>query len=77
MPEKMLTVPMVAARLGVSFKWVREHIRSGDLPAINLNEHLKRPTYRISEAALSVWLEVHSYNEEVAEESREAAELGL
>jgi len=53
---KMLTPPMIAARLGVKPARVIGWIRRGELRGFNLSDGT-RPRYRISEADLEVFLQ--------------------
>lgn len=47
-----LTTAQAAERINASQDTVRHLIRSGQLDATRINRHSKRPTYRISEAAI-------------------------
>ena len=49
--DRLLTVPEVAARLGVPASRVRELTRSGTLPSVKIGKYV-----RVSRRALQVWL---------------------
>lgn len=51
--NRELTVSEYAERAGVTAEFVRMLIRSGQLRARQINPSAARPTYRISEGAIS------------------------
>lgn len=55
-PERFMTPPEVAERLGVSPERVIGWIRGGKLRASNLSDGSKRPRFRISPDALDDFL---------------------
>lgn len=54
-PWRLLRVPEVAARLGVSERSVERRIHSGALPAVRLGSGPKSPV-RVDEAELDAWV---------------------
>lgn len=57
--RSLLTVPEVAAIIGVSEKRVRSLIKQGDLPAFKLGRE-----YRIKNGELDSWIEAHRIGRE-------------
>lgn len=58
-PTRMLTVEGVAEELAISPEHTRRLIRRGELAAVNIAGS-KRPTYRVSRAALDQYLRDHA-----------------
>ena len=54
--SRLLTVPEVADRLGLSTRTIRKRIAAGELPAIRLGPADTQAPVRVDEAELERWL---------------------
>ncbi len=54
--SRLLTLNEVAERLRVSLRTVREYVRTGSLPALNIGTGRVRPLWRVDEIELETWL---------------------